>query len=292
LPCRCRRPRIAHFQLFTTESPANNPYSAPQSDLAADKVTGEVPSISEALSRGYDFSINDVLREAWEKINGYKGVLLGASVATYALMFLINMVAGFFGGLLGAVATTNPVAVVLVNMLVSILAGMLAYPLMTGVLMLGILRAGDQPFQFSTVFSSLSQFVPLMLTALLMNAVIYVPMGILAGLAALVSGGSLTAIGIAGFIWVIYATYLGISYTLALPLAFERGLSPWQALETSRKAIGQHWFKVLGLLLCIGILVSISAIPLFIGLVWTIPLSIVAIGVLYRTIFGVLPPAN
>lgn len=36
----------------------------------------------------------------------------------------------------------------------------------------------------------------------------------------------------------------------------------------------------------------LSAIPLGIGLVWTLPLAFIAIGVLYRTIFGVLPPAN
>ena len=35
-----------------------------------------------------------------------------------------------------------------------------------------------------------------------------------------------------------------MAYLLAIPLVVERGLSPWQALEASRKAITQHWFKV------------------------------------------------
>ena len=69
----------------------------------------------------------------------------------------------------------------------------------------------------------------------------------------------------------------------------ERGLTPWQALEASRKAITQHWFKVFGLFLLLGLITLISAIPLGIGLVWTIPLFVIAMGVLYRTIFGVLP---
>jgi uncharacterized membrane protein len=72
----------------------------------------------------------------------------------------------------------------------------------------------------------------------------------------------------------------------------ERGLSPWQALETSRKAISQHWFKVFGLFLLLGIIMGLSMIPVGIGLIWTIPLFIISMGVLYRTIFGVLPPAN
>jgi len=276
---------------MTTESSANNPYSAPQSDLSADKVTGEVPSVSEALSRGYDFSINDVLREAWERINGYKGIILGASVVAYIGVFLINFVFGFIGGMLMG-ASGSPIAGIIVNMLVSILGGMLAYPLLSGVILMGIRRSADQPFEFATLFSCLGQFVPLMLTALLMNLVIYVPMGVLGVIAALVSGNSLTVIGLAGFVGLIYAVYIGVSYTLAMPLVFERGLSPWQALETSRKAINQRWFKVFGLLLLIGIAMTIGSIPLLIGLIWVIPLSIVAVGVLYRTVFGVLPPAN
>ena len=38
--------------------------------------------------------------------------------------------------------------------------------------------------------------------------------------------------------------------------------------------------------------IMVSAIPLGIGLVWSIPLMVVAMGVLYRTIFGVLPAAQ
>lgn len=83
--------------------------------------------------------------------------------------------------------------------------------------------------------------------------------------------------------------YLAVAYLLAIALVVERGLSPWQALEASRKAITQHWFKVFGLLIVLGLIIIVSAIPLGIGLVWSIPLMVVAMGVLYRTIFGVLP---
>jgi hypothetical protein len=41
------------------------------------------------------------------------------------------------------------------------------------------------------------------------------------------------------------------------------------------------------------VIMMISMIPLGIGLIWTVPMFIVAQGILYRTIFGVLPaPAN
>ena len=91
------------------------------------------------------------------------------------------------------------------------------------------------------------------------------------------------------FLLIIPGLYLAIAYMLAIPLVVERGLTPWQALEASRKAITQHWFKVFGLFLLLGLITLISAIPLGIGLVWSIPLFVIAMGVLYRTIFGVLP---
>ena len=63
-------------------------------------------------------------------------------------------------------------------------------------------------------------------------------------------------------------------------------------METSRKAIHQHWFKIFGLYIVLGVILLLSVIPVGIGLIWSLPLFILAFGVLYRTIFGVLPATN
>jgi len=274
---------------MTTSS--TNPYSAPQSDLELDKTRSDVPSISEALSRGYDFAIGDVLSEAWDKINGCKGTIIGAGLLAYLLMFIITAVLGFIAGLIGA-ASQDPMTAIVVNMLTNMFGSILIYPLFAGLFLIGIRRAGDYPVEFAMLFNCLGQAVPILLTALLMNLVIYVPVALLFGLVWLIAGFSAGSIMLASLLSVIYGIYIGISYSLALPLVFERGLSPWQALETSRKAISQRWFKVFGLMLLVWLLLMVSSIPLLIGLIWTIPLMIVVFGVLYRTIFGVLPPAN
>ncbi len=133
--------------------------------------------------------------------------------------------------------------------------------------MIGIRRAADQPISFNDIFSHFGRTVPLVITAIVSMLLIYLGM----------------------FLLIIPGMYLAIAYMLAIPLVVERGLTPWQALEASRKAITQHWFKVFGLFLLLGLITAISAIPLGIGLVWTIPLFVIAMGVLYRTIFGVLP---
>ena len=225
-----------------------------------------MPSIEEALSRGYDFNISDLLSEAWQRVKGTKGIIIGGFLVFYAVLLAASFLIGGFFGLLGVVSD-SPMLAVVAELVIGILASALAYPFMAGINMIGIRRAADQPISFNDIFSHFGRTVPLVITAIISMLLIYLGM----------------------FLLIIPGLYLAIAYMLAIPLVVERGLTPWQALEASRKAITQHWFKVFGLFLLLGLITLISAIPLGIGLVWTIPLFVIAMGVLYRTIFGVLP---
>ncbi len=244
-----------------------NPYATPASQLQQNPTGAGAPSIEEALARGYDLRIGDVLGEAWHKVKGMKGTLVVAAIIYAVAVNLLSFVIAFVLGLLGLIHDSEPGVL---QILVSVLAGALCYPLLAGLNMIGIRRAADQPATINELFAYFGLFVPLLVTGLAITVLTYL------GLILLVLPG----------------IYLGVSYALAIPLVVERGLSPWQAMEASRKAIGQHWFKVFGLFLALGLIMLLSAIPLLIGLVWTLPLAFIAIGVLYRTIFGVLPPAN
>ncbi|MGB0361170.1 MAG: hypothetical protein ACPGEF_07175, partial [Endozoicomonas sp.] len=73
---------------------------------------------------------------------------------------------------------------------------------------------------------------------------------------------------------------------LAIPLMVDKGLTPWKAMEASRKAISKRWFTVFGLIIVISFLNLVAMIPLGLGLIWTIPMSSIAFGILYRNIFG------
>ena len=218
------------------------------------------------MSRGYDFNISDLLSEAWQRVKGTKGIIIGGFLVFYAVLLAASFLIGGFFGLLGVVSE-SPMLAVVAELVIGILASALAYPFMAGINMIGIRRAADQPISFNDIFSHFGRTVPLVITAIVSMLLIYLGM----------------------FLLIIPGMYLAIAYMLAIPLVVERGLTPWQALEASRKAITQHWFKVFGLFLLLGLITAISAIPLGIGLVWTIPLFVIAMGVLYRTIFGVLP---
>ena len=266
---------------------AQNPYSAPLSDLEPGAAQGSVPSIADALTRGYNFSIGDLLGESWRRTKGTKGLIIGGFVVFYAAIFaLVNVlslfltvvgVAGIAGmGLLGdseaagGMAMGALVAFFIGSIALSFVATAVCYPLLAGVNMLGIRRAADQPLRFNEVFSHFGRTFQVVVCVLL----------------------STVLICIGYFLFVLPGIYLSIAYMLAIPLVVERGLSPWAALEVSRKAITQHWFKIFGLFLLLALIMLVSAIPLGIGMVWTLPLAIISVGVLYRSIFGVLPPAK
>jgi hypothetical protein len=252
-----------------SDATSPNPYAAPSSSLQKAPNDSQAPSIEQALSRGYDFAIGELLGEAWQRVKGTKGIIIGGFLVFYAVMFVVSLVLGGMLGIFGALSE-SPTAVMVGELVIGVLASALAYPFMAGINMIGIRRAADQPISFNEIFSHFGRTLPLVITAVVMMLLIYLGM----------------------FLLIIPGLYLAIAYMLAIPLVVERGLSPWQALEASRKAISQHWFKTFGLFLLLGLITLVSAIPLGIGLVWSIPLFVIAMGVLYRTIFGVLPPAQ
>lgn len=252
-----------------SDATSPNPYAVPSSSLQQAPHDSQAPSIEQALSRGYDFAIGELLGEAWQRVKGTKGIIIGGFLVFYAVMFVVSFVLGGMLGIFGALSE-SPTAVMVGELVIGVLASALAYPFMAGINMVGIRRAADQPISFNEIFSHFGRTLPLVITAVVMMLLIYLGM----------------------FLLIIPGLYLAIAYMLAIPLVVERGLSPWQALEASRKAISQHWFKTFGLFLLLGLITLVSVIPLGIGLVWSIPLFVIAMGVLYRTIFGVLPPAQ
>lgn len=253
-----------------SDSLAPNPYAAPASNLQEPTVGSQVPTIAEALGRGYDFNIGDLISEAWQRTKGTKGIILGGFVIYYVAILVITTILGLVFGFVGLEAEEGGATLVVSQLLIGLIGSALTYPFLAGIMMTGIRRAADQPLNFNEMFSYFGLALPLIVTALIMMVLMYVGLLLL----------------------VIPGIYLSVAYMLAIPLVVERGLSPWQALEASRKAISQHWFKVFGLLLLLGLIMAVSMIPLGIGLIWSIPLFVISMGALYRIIFGVLPAAK
>lgn len=239
----------------------HNPYQAPATSISPQIVTEPAGgSLENGIAGNYDFEIKEVIAEAWQKTNGAKGSIWGATLIVYLLGAIIGAILAFITGLLGASAESQ-VVIILSQWLVTILM----YPFLVGVMMLGIRRSVNLPISAALAFSYFSYTLPILGAAAIMLIFILI-----------------------GFILLIIpGIYLSLAYLLAMPLIVEKQLGPWQALEASRKAMTHHWFKLFFTWLLMGIIYLVSIIPLGIGLIWTIPMMVNLNGILYRIIFGV-----
>jgi len=206
----------------------------------------------------YDFDIGQVMREAWELTRGMKASFWGAAIILYGILLVFAIIAGMVAG------ENLPLRV-----LTNVAFGTISPVLFIGIILMGIRRAAGLPINFSTAFGCFDRAVPVFIAGLLTTLLTYLGLILL----------------------VIPGIYLVIAYCMTMPLIADRRLSPWEAMETSRKAITKRWFQYFGLLLVVGLLVGLSALPLGIGLIWTAPWGMNVIGVVYRRTFGVAQTA-
>jgi len=243
----------------------SNVYQTPESNLVNDKgETGDYGSIEKAISGDYELSIGSVLSEAWEKTSGVKWPFQLAFLYYFLVFIGIVIVLSIVTGTLMAISQ-DPSMGVFIQVVLQIGINLIGLPMIMGVVIMGIKRSVDVPISAGSVFNYFSKMLPLFATMIL----IYI----------------MVLIGL--FLLVIPGIYLMFAYYMAMPLVVEKGMSPWQAMEVSRKAITHRWFSVFFLLMIMGIILTISMIPLGIGLIWTLPMMMIAYGIMYRNMFGV-----
>ena len=241
----------------------NDSYATPQSELVS-RTPGNGQSIEAAINGDYDFQLSDVLSEGWQKSKGIKRYVLGAGIIMYVVMFAVIMLLGFL--MVPTTGSAEPSAgAMLVQLVMQIVIMAITLPFMAGVFIVCMKRLQGQAVEFGDVFSAFGKTGKLVITAVLMNIMIFI-----------------------GFLLlVIPGIYLSIAYVLAIPLIVDRDMSPWDAMETSRKAVTKHWFKFLLFMIVMPLIMVISMIPLGLGLIWTIPMMALAFTVIYRETFGI-----
>lgn len=244
-------------------------YSAPQSELINTPSTDEYGSVERGVNGDYHFVIGEVVNEAWEKTKGVKGQILlalGLYILVYAAVAFASQVV--FSAL-GLTAIPEPDGsnvgrVMGFNLLQNMVVTVSTMPMMLGVFILGLRRAVDAPLSVASIMRHYDKTVPLAITLVMMYVMCTI-----------------------GFIlFIVPGIYLSIAYYMAMPLVVEKGLGPWQALETSRKAVSKRWFAVFGLCMLIGLINMLGMLAFGVGLVWTVPFTAIAFGILYRNMFG------
>jgi predicted Zn finger-like uncharacterized protein len=209
-----------------------------------------------------DFSLGGALTETWKYTRGAKGTIWAAVGMMYLLMLILGIGLGFLQALI-ALDPLTPGEIWLergVQALISAVSTIFT----AGLMYLGVRRAAARSISWKMVFAGFPLAVNLLIASILMLVLVF-----------------------CGFVLLILpGIYLTVGYTMALPLMLDRGLAPWEAMEASRRAIHKVWWKVFGTFLVMGFIYLVSVIPLGIGLIWTVPMFVVLVGVIYRYLFG------
>lgn len=239
-------------------SDTENPFRPPESELreAFDHSGG---SLESGLRGDYELQIGEILKEAWRRTSGLKGSFWGGFIVMYLLLLVIGAGVGFLIGVSSQDLESPAIGLAFQLVLMAFI-----YPMVTGFIMMGVHRSVDLPVSFTMIFD----YWPRTLTILLASILMLV----------------LTWIGL--ILLILPGIYLTFAYVLALPLIADRHLGAWRAMETSRKAVTKHWFKVFFLLLCL-LPIHLLGIITIIGWIWTFPMFLNVFGILYREVFGV-----
>jgi len=208
-----------------------------------------------AIEGRYSLSIEGVLSEARKLAEGYK-FKLNIAAAIYSL--IVIAMALLVGGL-GAL-TDNSIFIAIVGELIY---AWITLPVAMGLFAISLDRVAGGEVSNDRLFLFFPQATRLVVTTVLMTLLIFMGYVLL----------------------IIPGLYLSVAYLFVLPLLVQRELGMLDALEVSRKAITHRWFTVLGILLVLALINVIGAIPLGIGLIWSIPWTMLAMGVMYQRIF-------
>lgn len=206
------------------------------------------------MSEPRSWNISDVLKTASEKQVGFK--------LSFFIPFIIYALVTAALSLVqeASVGTGDDVAASLVELLFSIIT----LPLGVGLGLLGIRRAAGKATPVSTLWEPYAYAIPIIVMYILMVVLI--------------------AAGF--FLLVLPGIYLSVAYSFAPYLIVEKNMGVWQALETSRKAITEYWWRYFGLMLIALLLFILGVIPVLLGLVWVLPIIVIATGEVFLKTFG------
>ena len=213
----------------------------------------------EEQSREYDFDIIEMIKAGWVRIDGVKGQFIAGFAVYIAMAILVQMILGL---IFPQGSAENP------NLLNQQIVGILSYPvimpILAGITMMAIHHSRGEEVNFKSVFN----YYHIVGKLALAGVFIYI----------------LTVVGF--LLLILPGIYVSVAYAFTVPLIVDKNMEVWEAMEHSRKTVTKHWFKVAGLMGLLSIIIVISAIPLGIGLVWTLPLMFVTLyGLAYPIMF-------
>ncbi len=222
------------------------------------------------FNENYDFSIIQVIKEAYEKSYGNKTVI---NLAVTALV-IISLVLGQVTSLVFNSASLFAQQLFLQGFISSQAENLLALPIIApisvGLIMLGIKANRGEEIKVPMIFDYFVLVWPIFFVSLAVNVS--------------------TLLGYVVF--VLPGIYLAFALMFSSVLLVDKKLSVLDAMKLSMKAVNKHWFKFLGYGISFALISILAVIPLGIGLLWSVPMSVIGFGILYSKMFDEVVESN
>ncbi|MDR3491814.1 MAG: hypothetical protein P4M12_07225 [Gammaproteobacteria bacterium] len=217
----------------------------------------------------YILPVMDTVKEAWAKVNGFKGVVWGFLILAYIALIILVAVNNQIHGALHALG--------------GILTQLLGCAMMWVLLYMGILRALGRPVNLAvTSYLLQPKMFAYLVGAYLIKTVIP---GIIIGLSVVLImfvGQSHFMATLIIFLAVIVVFYVLMRMYLIVDFVLMNDMNPIAALQASLKATQFNVVSLMGLTLLNLLLYIASIIPLGIGLIWFVPYIQVCFGEVYK----------
>lgn len=245
----------------------NNVYATPEADLnypsTSDSAGG---AIEDAISGNIEISMTGTMGEAWRNLKGFKmkchvAFLLYFIVAIAAAFISVPVIFGFTA--IGA----DLQAATILGSVIQMVASIAVMPMFMGIHIMGMRHAENKSVSAGSIFGYFNKIPAIFLCYLMM--VIMIVLG--------------------SVLLILPGIYLMYAYMFAMPLVVEKNLPAWRALEISRKALTRIWFRFFGFVLLLMLINVIAMIPLGIGMIWSVPWSVLTMSMVYTKLFGAEP---
>ena len=254
--------RLGDFPEFT-QAQAEPPPLAADSPLP----DGSASDIAEAiLSRRGTVNLGDAFERGWEMLRSAFWPCVGISALVLILEIGFRLASDRWvitPGINAFLKTDeSKVAAFSLTFLISGAIGTAFQMAFSGIQLYFLRRIRGETPTLQTAFSGFGKpLVPL----LIMGPLIFI--AIIAGFTALIVPG----------------IYLAVAYSFAPLLVLDKGLSPWTAMEVSRKVVSAHWFTLLGILIIGAMLTLAGIVALGVGLFVATPIVMGAVVSAYES---------
>ncbi|MCZ6644043.1 MAG: hypothetical protein O7F71_20910 [Gammaproteobacteria bacterium] len=237
-------------------SDTDDPYRAPQSNVSDTSSEQRGGSIENTLGGYAELDIGEVFSEAWEKISGIKGYVIGGGILLYAGVFIVSVIIGVLFGFEQQTIVGGLVGNLVIMMMI--------YPFMAGVFLLGLRQSLGAPVSFNQQFSQYGMVLPILGIVIIQSIA--------------------TSIGF--ILLILPGIYVAIAFGLAIPLKVEKQLGVVESLTTSMQLVNKKFLNVAVLAIVSSLVATLSFITI-IGWIWGIPWMLMVFAITYRQLAGV-----